>query len=103
MKPKWMEIAGLGIRLVALGVCFFAFAAMVRPEIGQYLIPKVVEASRAYAALDGRNEVCWDDLQVIAPMALRMRRSKFIENYLGEQTREEEAIKHTLDHLSTRS
>jgi len=61
------------------------------------------EASRAYAALDGRNEVCWDDLQVIAPMALRMRRSKFIENYLGEQTREEEAIKHTLDHLSTRS
>jgi magnesium chelatase subunit I len=61
------------------------------------------EASRAYAALDGRSEVSWDDLQVIAPMALRMRRSKFIENYLSEQSKEEESIKHAFDHLSTKS
>jgi len=61
------------------------------------------EASRAFAALDGRNEVSWDDLLVIAPMALRMRRSKFIENYLSEQSKEEEAIKHTFNQLSTKS
>jgi Mg-chelatase subunit ChlI len=33
------------------------------------------EGARALAALDGRQVVSCDDLQTIAPMALRMRRS----------------------------
>src|SRR4030042_2187886 len=50
------------------------------------------EASRAFAALDGRLEVSSQDIQRIAPMALRMRRSAFIEKYLSEQSIEEEEI-----------
>jgi len=56
------------------------------------------EAARAFAALDGRMEVNCDDLHIIAPMALRMRRSTFIEKYLTEQSLEEEEIKKTVNH-----
>jgi magnesium chelatase subunit I len=42
------------------------------------------EAARAYTALDGRLEVTIEDLKVVAPMALRMRRSKFMEKFLSE-------------------
>ena len=51
------------------------------------------EASRAYAALDGRLEVSEDDLRATAPMALRMRRSTYIEKFLSEQSAEDEEIK----------
>lgn len=50
------------------------------------------EAARAYAALDGRLEVSIDDLKAVAPMALRMRRSKFMEKFLSEVTLEDEEI-----------
>jgi magnesium chelatase subunit I len=56
------------------------------------------EAARAFAALDGRLEVMPEDIQVIAPMALRMRRSQFIEKFLSEQSLEEEEITQTVDH-----
>jgi len=46
------------------------------------------EAMRAYAALDNRTTVQPEDLQTIAPMALRMRRSAFIQKYLDEQSNE---------------
>jgi magnesium chelatase subunit I len=55
------------------------------------------EAARAFAALDGRLEVTIEDFQIIAPMALRMRRSTFIEKYMSEQSMEEEEIKKTVD------
>jgi len=55
------------------------------------------EAARAYAALDGRMEVVTEDIHVIAPMALRMRRSPFIEKYLSEQSLEEDEIIKTVD------
>jgi magnesium chelatase subunit I len=55
------------------------------------------EAARAFAALDGRVEVKAEDIHIIAPMALRMRRSSFIEKYLNEQSVEEEEIKKTVD------
>jgi magnesium chelatase subunit I len=57
----------------------------------------IFEAAKAFAALDGRLEVTNEDLHVIAPMALRMRRSSFIEKYLAEQSVEEEEIKNTVD------
>jgi magnesium chelatase subunit I len=55
------------------------------------------EAARAYAALDGRMEVVTEDIHVIAPMALRMRRSPFLEKYLSEQSLEEDEIIKTVD------
>jgi magnesium chelatase subunit I len=50
------------------------------------------EAARAYAALDGRLEVTIEDLKSVAPMALRLRRSKFMEKFLSEITLEDGEI-----------
>jgi len=47
------------------------------------------EAARALAAADGRLEVSIEDLLQVAPMALRLRRSKFIDRYFEDQGREE--------------
>jgi magnesium chelatase subunit I len=55
------------------------------------------EAIKALAALDNRKEANQEDLQVIAPMALRMRRSEFIEKYLSEQSNEEVEINKAVD------
>jgi magnesium chelatase subunit I len=49
------------------------------------------------AALDNRKKATAEDLQVIAPMALRMRRSGFIETYLNDQSKEEDEIKQAVD------
>ena len=57
----------------------------------------IYEAARAFAALDGRLEVKSEDLHIIAPMALRMRRSSFIEKFLSEQSMEEEEINKIVD------
>ena len=46
------------------------------------------EAAKAFAALDNRKVANPEDLEIIAPMALRMRRSEFIEEYLTEQSLE---------------
>ncbi len=50
------------------------------------------EASRAYAAADGRMEVKKEDLLRIAPMALRLRKSDFISKYFENQKVEEDLI-----------
>jgi magnesium chelatase subunit I len=50
------------------------------------------EAIRALAALDNRKVALPEDLQTISPMALRMRRSEFIEKYLTDQSLEEKEI-----------
>jgi magnesium chelatase subunit I len=55
------------------------------------------EAIRALAALDNRKEATQEDMQVIAPMALRMRRSGFIETYLSDQSKEENEIKDAVE------
>jgi len=55
------------------------------------------EGARALAALDGRIEVSGDDIQMIAPMALRMRRSAFIEKYLAEQSHEDDEIRNFIN------
>lgn len=47
------------------------------------------EAARAYAALDGRQEVSLEDIIQVAPMALRMRRSAFMEEFFARQEVEE--------------
>lgn len=49
------------------------------------------EAARAYAAADGRDAVTFDDLKVVAPMTLRLRRSSYMSEYFkGQQTEERE-------------
>ncbi|MCC6147972.1 MAG: ATP-binding protein [Anaerolineaceae bacterium] len=58
------------------------------------------EASRAYTAMDGRKTVELGDLQVVAPLALRLRRSVFMEKYFADQAKEDLAIKDTLDSIS---
>jgi magnesium chelatase subunit I len=50
------------------------------------------EAARAYAAADGRTRVTPPDLQVVAPMALRLRRSQFMTEYFTTQAGEEEQL-----------
>ena len=46
------------------------------------------EAARAHAAADSREKVTMDDLKVVAPMALRLRRSSFIDEYIADQSSE---------------
>ena len=54
------------------------------------------EAAKAYAAMDARQVVCADDLIVVLPMALRMRRSVFMNQYFAERVVEEEEIQDTI-------
>ncbi len=57
------------------------------------------EASRAYAAADGRTEAVASDLAAVAPMALRMRRSEFMDNYFEIQRGEDQIITDLLSKL----
>jgi magnesium chelatase subunit I len=50
------------------------------------------ESARAYAAADGRQEVTVEDLRTVAPMALRLRRSQFMSEYLKGQIGEEKEL-----------
>jgi magnesium chelatase subunit I len=50
------------------------------------------EAARAHAIADGRLEVSVEDLQTVAPMALRLRRSAFIRDYFKQQEPEEQEL-----------
>jgi Mg-chelatase subunit ChlI len=50
------------------------------------------ESARAYAAADGRDEVTADDLKVVAPMALRLRRSQFMNEYFKGRITEEKEL-----------
>ena len=54
------------------------------------------EAARARAAADERREVALDDLQATAPMALRQRRSQFIDEFFAHQHREDVEIARVL-------
>ena len=50
------------------------------------------ESARAYAAADNRTEATLDDLKAVAPMALRLRRSSFMSEYLRGQLSEEKEL-----------
>jgi Mg-chelatase subunit ChlI len=55
------------------------------------------EAARAHAIADGRLEVEPQDLQMVAPIALRLRRSEFMTEYFSEQASEEQQLLELLD------
>jgi len=50
------------------------------------------EAARAHAIADGRVEANLEDIRITAKMALRLRRSSFIKDYLTSQSQEEEDL-----------
>jgi magnesium chelatase subunit I len=70
------ERYGLGL-VQALGI------DSLRAEISLF------EAARTYSAADGRDEVSVHDIVKIAPMALRLRRSQFMRDYIAAQGEEE--------------
>ena len=58
------------------------------------------EAARAYAAADGRTHASVEDLRAVTPMALRMRRSQFIDDFFDEQKKESKQIADLFDQLN---
>ncbi len=82
------EVARLGLKLIEeLNI------DSLRAEITLF------EAARAHAIADGRLEVTAGDLQAVAPMTLRLRRSTFIVDYFGEQEVEELELNSILSQL----
>ncbi len=61
------------------------------------------EAARAYSAADNRAKVTPEDLQVVAPMALRLRRSAFMAEYFNSQAGEEEELSTLLERIGNRA
>ncbi|MGB9673114.1 MAG: ATP-binding protein [Anaerolineales bacterium] len=57
------------------------------------------EAARAYTAADNRREVRIEDIKIVAPMALRLRRSIFMNDYLSQQEKEQVELYEILDSL----
>jgi magnesium chelatase subunit I len=57
------------------------------------------EAARAYAAADAREKVMPEDLQIVAPMALRLRRSQFMADFFKNQLAEEDEMNELLKNL----
>jgi magnesium chelatase subunit I len=60
------------------------------------------EAARAHAAADGRALATIADIRVVAPLALRQRRSDFMVDYFQGQTSEDDQIRARLDALTER-
>jgi magnesium chelatase subunit I len=50
------------------------------------------ESARAYAAADGREQAVLQDVRAVAAMALRMRRSDFMDHFSSTQAVEEKGI-----------
>jgi len=60
------------------------------------------ESARAYTAADGREEVTPNDLKAVAPMALRLRRSQFMNEFFKGQIGEEKELTTLLGSLGKR-
>ncbi len=71
----------LGLRLIKdMGI------ESLRAEITRF------EAARSLAVADGRSQAEEHDIRQVAPMALRMRRSQFMVDYLAEQQKEDDEL-----------
>ena len=82
------EVAKLGLKLIKeFGI------VSLRAELTLF------ESVKALAAADNRTETSVDDLRQVAPMALRLRRSKFITKYFEDQKLEENEITKALNKL----
>lgn len=80
------EVAAQGLKLIAnLQI------ESLRAEITLF------EAARAYAAADGRKQVSPADLREVASLALRLRRSGFMQEYFARQEEEEAELTGVID------
>jgi magnesium chelatase subunit I len=59
----------------------------------------LLEAARAYSAADNRTEVTPQDIAIVAPMALRLRRSDFMNHYFKERDKEDVELKKAISTL----
>jgi magnesium chelatase subunit I len=59
----------------------------------------LLEAARAYTAADNRTEVTVEDIATVAPMALRLRRSEYINKYFKEREEEDAELKSAISGL----
>lgn len=50
------------------------------------------EAARARAVADGRNKASTKDIRAVAPIAIRLRRSEFMEEFFKAQSREQRRL-----------
>jgi len=82
------EIAELGLELIEK-----LELDSLRAEITLF------EAARAHAAADAREQVTAADLRVVAPMALRLRRSTYIDQYIADQSSETELLEEAVNEL----
>lgn len=57
------------------------------------------EAARAYAAAGAHEVVSIEDLKTVSPMALRLRRSGFMQDYFTQQQVEENELDQVLDEI----
>ncbi len=55
------------------------------------------EAARAYSVADGREETTPDDVRAVAPMALRLRRSEFMDDFFRERDEEDKELQELLE------
>jgi magnesium chelatase subunit I len=82
------DVAQLGIKLIeAMKI------DSLRAEITLF------EAARAHAIADGRLKVGVEDLFNVAPMALRLRRSEFISEYIEKQDTEENELESNIRNI----
>jgi magnesium chelatase subunit I len=84
------EMGQFGIRLVQI-----MRIDSLRAEITLF------EAAKAYAAADNRLEIELSDLKAVAPMALRMRQSNFMDTFIADMEKEEVQVVDILDQLAT--
>lgn len=61
------------------------------------------EAARAHAIADTRKKVTLEDIRTVAPMALRLRQSPFIDDYLLDQNSETKMVMDTLEGVISNS
>ena len=80
------EVAAQGLNLIAQ-----MRIESLRAEITLF------ETARAYTAAAGREVVSSDDLRAVAPMALRLRRSGFMQEYFARQKDEEAELAGLVD------
>ena len=75
-----------GVAKTAIGLVQKMGIDSLRAEITWF------ESARAHAAADARSEITMEDLKIVAPMALRLRRSQFMNEYFKGQAGEEKEL-----------
>jgi magnesium chelatase subunit I len=90
-----LDAAREGLEDVQISAQAERFALGLIKELGVHSLRAeltLFEAARTHAIADGRKKAMVDDIQRVASMALRLRRSTYIEEYLAIQNVEDEEI-----------